>query len=187
MPILPSEPDVYPSNLWDSPFEEDTGDFWWCLHTKPRQEKATARYLHNRGIRYYLPLVWHEKNTPAGRKICSQLPLFPGYLFLYGNAEERVAALKGNSLVRVLEVTDQVSLVRDLRQINQMMMSGLTIVPEPSHPVGSLVRITTGPLSGITGTVVRRGQNSRLVAMVKFLGSGATVKLQDWQVEEIVA
>ncbi len=47
-------------------------------------------------------------------------------------------------------------------------------------------RITTGPLTGIEGTVIRRGKHDQFVAVVRFLGRGATVDLQDWQVEQIV-
>ena len=47
MPILPAEPDCNPPNLWDDPsiYATKGEAVWWCLHTKPRQEKATAREL----------------------------------------------------------------------------------------------------------------------------------------------
>ena len=53
MPILPAEPDLYPSDLWqgaDLMEEASRGRLWWCLHTKPRQEKATARDLRSRPL-----------------------------------------------------------------------------------------------------------------------------------------
>ena len=53
-------------------------------------------------------------------------------------------------------------------------------------PVGARVRITTGPLTGIVGTVIRRGKRDQFVAVVHFLGRGATVDLEDWQVETVV-
>jgi transcriptional antiterminator RfaH len=76
-------------------------------------------------------------------------------------------------------------MVRDLRQIHQMLSSGLAVVPEPTHPVGSRIRILNGPLAGLSGTVVRRGKRDQFVAIVQFLGRGAAVDLQDWQVEQI--
>ena len=86
----------------------------------------------------------------------------------------------------MLEVSDQESLERDLRQIHRMLSSGLPVQPEPAVPVGSRVRITTGPLTGIEGTVIRRGKRDQFLAVVRFLGRGATVDLEDWQVEQIV-
>ena len=184
MPILPAEPDMFPDDLWDGAAEEgDPERRWYCLHTKPRQEKATARDLRNRKVSFYLPQIVREDRTPAGRKIRSVLPLFGSYLFLYGDEKHRVEALRGNRLVNILQVTDQAGLVRDLRQIHQMLGSGLAIESEPAAPVGGRVRIASGPLTGLVGTVVRRGKRDHFVAVVKILGLGATVALEDWQVE----
>jgi len=111
------------------------------------------------------------------------VPLFAGYLFLYGDLEARLAVLRSHRLVSVLEVVDQEALARDLQQIHKMLNSGLAVSPEPTVPVGATVRILTGPLTGITGKVIRRGKHSQFVAVVNFLRRGATVDLQDWQVE----
>jgi transcriptional antiterminator RfaH len=185
MPILPAEPDLHPRDLWE---RENLGSFdarWWCLHTKPRQEKAVARDLRSRNVAYYLPQVIKVDRTPQGRRIRSNVPLFTGYLFLLGDEFARVEALRTNRLAQILDVYDQETLVRDLRQIHQMLTSGLAVLPEPVMPVGARVRIKTGPLMGIVGTVVRRGKRDHFVAVVQFLGRGATVELEDWQVERI--
>jgi transcriptional antiterminator RfaH len=155
------------------------------LHTKPRQEKAVARELRKTGSRFYLPQVIKEDRTPNGRKIRSLIPLFSSYLFLHGDDEDRVTALRGNRLVAILDVNDQTGLERDLRQIHTMLCSGLPVGQESSAPVGARVRITTGPLTGVEGTVIRRGKRDQFVAVVRFLGRGATVDLEDWQVEQI--
>ncbi len=96
MPILPAEPDCNPPTLWDDPsIHASNGEtVWWCLHTKPRQEKATARDLKAQGLVYYLPQVLKESHTPKGRKIQSIVPLFMGYMFLKGDQEARLAALR---------------------------------------------------------------------------------------------
>src|SRR5262249_42875741 len=99
---------------------------------------------------------------------------------------DRLVALRGNRLVKILEVNDQESLVRDLRQIHRMLNSGLPVSSEPTVPVGATVRIVTGPLTGMVGKVIRRGKRDQFVAVVHFLGRGATVDLQDWQVEQVV-
>jgi len=187
MPILPAEPDCYPVDLWEDevtlPSKPD--GVWWCLHTKPRQEKAIARELREQAVVYYLPQVVKESRTPQGRRLESVAPLFASYVFLYGDPHDRLTALRSHRLVNVLEVVDQDDLVRDLRQIYRMLSSGLTVSAEPAVPVGAKVRIATGPLTGIVGTVIRRGKRDQFVAVVQFLGRGATVDLQDWQVEQI--
>jgi hypothetical protein len=186
MPILPAEPQLSPPDLWEGEVGGiDPGRPWRCLHTKTRQEKAIARHLHSRGLTYYLPQVFQESRTPGGRRIRSLRPLFGGYVFFQGDDRQRVEALKSGNLNRVLEVADQEGLVRDLRQIHRMLVSGLEVLPEPTHPPESRVRIQSGPLQGLVGTVFRRGRGDRFVAVVRFLGAGAVVELQDWQVERI--
>jgi transcriptional antiterminator RfaH len=189
MPILPAEPDYYPLDLWDGVSSTHPPDktevVWWCLHTKPRQEKATARDLFKAQVSYFLPQVKKESRTPQGRRIQSVVPLFAGYMFLKGDHRDRLVALRANRLVAVLEVADQESLARDLRQIHTMLGSGLPVFEEPTVPVGATVRIVTGPLTGMVGKVIRRGKRDQFVAIVHFLGRGATVELEDWQVERV--
>lgn len=188
MPILAAEPDLYPPDLWEvgppppDP-EVEAVPRWWCLHTKPRQEKATARHLLQGRIPYYLPQAVQEGHTPAGRKTRSVIPLFHSYVFMYGTDVDRIESYRAESLVRVLDVVDQDGLVRDLRGIHRLLASGLVVAPERTYPVGTRVRILQGPLAGMVGIVLRRGKRDQFVATVRFLGSGAAVDLQDWQVE----
>ena len=158
---------------------------WWCLHTKPRQEKAIARELRKAGVAYYLPQAKKESRTPQGRRIESVVPLFPSYMFLRGKPEDRLVALRGNRIVAILEVADQALLERDLRQIHTMINSGLVVTEEPTVPVGTTVRVASGPLTGVIGKVIKRANGDQFVAVVQFLGRGATVLLQDWQVERV--
>jgi transcription antitermination factor NusG len=188
MPILPAEPDCFPPDLWENPasIEAKEEAVWWCLHTKPRQEKAIARDLRVHGVVYYLPQMLKESRTPQGRKIQSVVPLFSSYMFLNGNVNDRLTALRADRLVSVIEVVDQESLERDLRQIHSMLSSGLPVSTEDTVPVGATVRILTGPLTGMVGKVIRRAKRDQFVAMVRFLGRGAMVDLQDWQVEQVL-
>ncbi len=183
MPILPAEPEIYPANLWEEYPGPGEDRRWFCLHTRPRQEKAAARDLLARRLTFYLPQVVREGRTPAGRKIASVLPLFGGYLFLFGDESQRLRALKGNRIVNVIEIADQDALALELRQIHRMMHSGLAIQPEPNAPVGGRVRISSGPLAGLEGTVIRRGKRDHFVAVINMLGLGAAVALEDWQVQ----
>jgi transcription antitermination factor NusG len=157
----------------------------WCLHVKPRQEKAVARDMRFRDVSYYLPQVVNIDRTPQGRKIRSVIPLFPGYLFLIGDDSARIPAQDTNRRANVLTVVDQDRLIHDLKRIHRMLSSGLTVVPEPVMAVGTRVRIRSGPLMGVEGTVFRGGKADKFVAVVRFLGRGAAVDLEDWQVERL--
>ena len=66
-----------------------------------------------------------------------------------------------------------------------MINSGLVVTEEPTVPVGATVRVVNGPLTGVVGKVIKRANGDHFVAVVQFLGRGATVLLQDWQVERV--
>jgi transcriptional antiterminator RfaH len=106
-------------------------------------------------------------------------------VFLRGDDQHRLEAVRGNTLVSVLEVADQERLGGDLRQIQQVLASGLPVLPELTHPIGTPIRIMSGPLAGLLGTVVRREKGDEFVAVVQFLGRGVAIELQDWQVERV--
>ena len=188
MTNLALDTDFYPGNLWDEMFlsvHDPPDTRWWCLHTRPRQEKAVARYLRGAGTSFYLPQILKIHHTPQGRQIRSVLPLFPGYVFLHGDAKCRLTALESNRLVGVLQVFDQEALKQDLNRIHKILRSGLPLVAESQALPGTAVRIKSGPLSGFEGRVIRRGNGDHFVAMVRFLSRGVSVQLSDWQVEPI--
>jgi hypothetical protein len=62
---------------------------WWLVYTKSRQEKALAQQLLARDVFFYLPLI-KRTSLSRGRTRTADVPLFPGYLFLYGTAAERI-------------------------------------------------------------------------------------------------
>jgi transcriptional antiterminator RfaH len=182
VPLLPPEPNVCPQDLFDRPQEElaaGEGRRWRVLHTKPRQEKSLARQLHRSGVPFYLPLV-ARRLLVRGRVQSSYLPLFPGYLFLLGDAQERVAALATSRVVRTLEVPHQAGLWHDLRQVSRLIASGAPVTPEARLVPGDLVEIRSGVLAGLTGKVLRVASKTRFVVQVNFIQQGASVELEDF-------
>src|SRR4051812_10260941 len=104
MPLLPQEPCVFPTQLFEEPSLERCEErAWWVLHTRPRQEKSLARALHQSGIPFYLPLIARRLNV-RGRSLTSHVPLFAGYLFLLADRDEYLAALATSRVVQGLVV-----------------------------------------------------------------------------------
>ena len=141
MPILPNFPKLFPEHLLSdddmdvgirSPLEPpsvDLSPLWQVLYTKTQQEKTLARQLLIHEIAFYLPLIPKE-HLIRGKRVRSYLPLFSGYVFLYGNERDRLFALKTNRVVTVLPVADQEELWNDLRQIKRLIYSGHALTME---------------------------------------------------------
>lgn len=177
MPVLTAEPAIFPDKLLDAP-ERTGGDAgqWWVLHTRPRQEKALARQLYERQVPYYLPTIGRRFRV-RGRPMTSHVPLFPGYVFLLADREQRVTALSTNRVVRALPVVDQPMLWRDLAQIQRLIATGSPITPEERLMPGSAVEIKSGPLAGLKGIIVSHASGHRFIVAVDFIQRGASVTL----------
>src|SRR5262245_16456577 len=179
MPVLPAEPEVYPLDLFaEAALERAAGRAWWVLHTRPRQEKSLARYLHEQQVPYYLPQV-RQRLRYARCQRTVYLPLFPGYLFLLAGKEGRLTALSSGRVARSLEVPDQDELWQDLRQVYRLIDSGASLTPEDRLRPGQAVEIRGGPLAGLRGTVLRTASGRRLLVQVNFIQRGASLEVED--------
>lgn len=183
MPLLPAEPACYPPDLFTTPDPGD-GPVWWVLHTKPRTEKAVARSLYTAGVPFFLP-VYEQTRRVGGRVQTSHLPLFPGYVFLRAGDEGRLRALETNQVANCIPVPDQARLRGELEAVYRVMTSGAPIGPESRLTPGTAVTIAKGPLAGVKGTVLRRGNKLTLVLEVQMLRQGVAVEIESWMVEAI--
>jgi transcription antitermination factor NusG len=184
MPILTREPSVYPAELLSEPSEANNSRQWWAVYTKARQEKALARQLVGYEIPFFLPLISRETMT-RGRRTRSHLPLFCGYLFLYGTDEERVQTLTTNRISRILHVVDQDQLFRDLRQVHEVIESGAPLTVESRLEPGQQVRVKHGAFSGMEGKILQRRGGVRLLIAVNYLQQGISIEIDDMMVERI--
>lgn len=191
MPILTREPDCYPGDLFDRLDESgrcrdgQSDDRWWVARTQSRREKELMRRLGVTGVSFYGPVVGRRSRAPSGRIRESFVPLFPGYVFLRGTETGRLAALMTNCTASILAVDDQARLTRELMQIRQLLASNLPIAPEEKLERGRPVRVVTGPLRGQEGVVIERLGKRRLLITVELLQRGASVDLDECDVEPV--
>ena len=185
MPLLPPEPACFPENLLTDPtLLTARSGRWWAVYTKAKGEKALARHLRSRAVPHYLPLHRHSWRN-KGRTFTSYLPLFPGYVFLHGDDQARVAALESNLISRVLDVPDQERLANDLRRVDRMLAADIPVERADALLPGQAVDIIAGPFQGLRGTLVRHGNQLRLVVAVTFLQQAVSAEVEGWMVEPV--
>lgn len=191
MPILAREPDCFPHDLFETLTTDDRGGDsdgagrWWIARTQSRREKDLMRRLSAWGVSFYCPIVGRRTRAPSGRIRESFVPLFSGYVFLHGSEDDRLAALTTNCTASLLVVDDQPRLTRELSQIRHLLASNLPIAPEEKLQAGRPVRVVTGPLRGQEGVVIERLGKRRLLVTVELLQRGASVDLDECDVEPI--
>ena len=187
MPLLKQEPDIYPDDLLDRGMAGELDSSWWAMYTLSRREKLLMRSLHAQRIPFYGPTIERRNRSPAGRVRLSYQPLFSNYVFVCGNAEQRLAALQTNCVSKCTQVVDVSQLVRDLHQVSLLCASGQPLSPESRLLPGNYVRVKNGLFAGVEGTIIRREGATRLLVFVNFMQQGASVLLDDCQLEMLDA
>jgi transcription antitermination factor NusG len=149
---------------------------WHILHTKSRQEKALAESLASMGISYFLPLSKLQR-TYGHRKEMVELPLFPGYVFLHATLEEAYFADRTKRVAKVIQVVDQATLIKELRQIQLALEAQVPLDPFPYLREGIRVEVRSGPLRGLRGIIEDRLKRDRLILQVETLGRAASLEI----------
>lgn len=183
MPLLQAEPEIFPETLLDG--AEPSAGNWWVVYTLARREKQLCRQLWAKQIPFYCPTIARRYRSPAGRARTSHLPLFPNYVFFQGDEDQRYQSLATGCVIRCLPVADPVSFVQDLRQINRLITSGVSLTPEDQLQVGLRVRVKNGPLLGLEGTVMQRRNGRHLLVEVNLIQRGASLELGEWELEPV--
>ena len=190
MPILPRQRDVFPDDLFDERAERLHGAVaaaahWVAFYTLARREKDLMRRLEAAGIPFCAPLIRRRLPAAGGRVRSSWVPLFPGYVFAPVDDEQRRTALATNVVSRWLSIPDERMLVDDLRAIRRLVETDRPLTPESRLEAGHAVRVRSGPLRGLEGTVVARRGEERLLVAVRFLNQGVSIELEDVDIERV--
>lgn len=185
MPILPRQRDLFPADLLDQTPSEGEGVRWCAFYTLSRQEKELMRKLEAASVPFYGPLIPRRLRSPGGRVRWSHVPLFPGYVFAPVDDEQRRIALATNTIARWIPVVDEAMLVGDLRLVKLLIDAERPLTPEARLEPGDPVRVRSGPLRGLEGAVIRRRGTERLLIAVRFLNQGASIELEDVDLEPL--
>jgi transcriptional antiterminator RfaH len=155
---------------------------WWLIHTKPRHEKSLARELRMLGVAHYLP-VTKCKVLTRGRPRITRAPQFPGYLFLWGDLEHRLLALKTNRVVATHRIEDQGGLSNQLWDLADLIEKGVALRIEERLVAGQNVRVKSGLLRDKRGVIMRRAGKTRLFVLVNELLGGVSLEIEQHLLE----
>jgi transcriptional antiterminator RfaH len=145
---------------------------WYVARTKPLAEYTARDRLDTAGCEVFLPLV----GTVRPRRGRQDAPLFPGYLFLHYDLEERGWQLLNQvpQLAGLVAFDGVVSLVPDeviaelVERVEAINRSGGLWT---HFQVGDRVRVTLGPLGSLADVVVEaKSPRDRVRVLLEFLG-----------------
>ena len=157
----------------------DDGAPWLAAYTRPRHEEKVKQYCEERGIEVFLP-CYRTWRRWSDRKKQLSLPLFPSYLFVRPQGEQRQRAVQAPGFLWF--VHNRSGTVRvdagELGAIRALLSSGLEFDPLPVAQLGDEVEVVAGALRGTRGRLLHK-EAGRIVLMVSAIHGGVRVTLPD--------
>jgi transcription antitermination factor NusG len=161
---------------------------WYAIHTRSRHEKQVDLFLSERGVETFLPLV-HTLSRRRDRKKYVDIPLFPGYLFVFTEKERLLFDVKYTRGVTRIIGTDLDAPTpipdKQILDIKSIMETEVKLDPFPYLKKGRMVRVKSGPLKGLEGILVERKGHYKLVIKIDLLQKGAAAEVYISDIEPI--
>ena len=151
-------------------------DRWHVLHSRSRHEKALVSALAAMQIDCYLPLR-REMHLHRGRRVEVAQPVFPSYVFLWGDRDRAFAADRTNRVANVIPVNDQDRLEWELTNLQRALVTKAPLEPFAALQVGVRARVRSGPFVGIEGVVASRIRPERLLLQIRMLGTATRLEI----------
>jgi transcription antitermination factor NusG len=164
------------------------GKKWYVLQTKPRNEAVVHKQIMSKDIESLLPQVEKIRIWSDRKKKILQ-PLFPGYVFVHGNEEERLRAITntaGASRYIFYEGRPAIVSEREIRLIEDSLREPERITLEQKRiNRGDDIVITHGVFKGMKGKVNEFRGNYKLTVNLEELSYSFSVILSLSEVELI--
>jgi len=159
---------------------------WYAVYTCARHEKRIAEQFGQRSIEQFLPL-YETVHRWKDRRVRVQLPIFPSYIFVRIRLTHQLRVLQIPGVVRLVCFNGKpVALPQwEISALQRGLSSGVRAEPYPYLATGRQVRIKAGPLCGLTGRIVRRKQNFRIVISVDSISRSIICEVSPEDVEAV--
>jgi transcription antitermination factor NusG len=161
---------------------------WFAAYTMSRHEKRIASHCERIGIEPFLPLYTSQRSWKNRTTVDLQMPLFPNYIFVRLFSQDHgpvmrlpgLLSLVGNSSGPVVIPDGDMELLR-------RVIACKTIEPHPFMTKGDKVRVMTGPLVGLMGVVVQKGNGLRFIVTLDVIGKSLSLQIEGSALERIAA
>ncbi|MGB7293156.1 MAG: UpxY family transcription antiterminator [Thermodesulfobacteriota bacterium] len=157
---------------------------WFALYTKARHEKKVNEALAGKNLEAFLPLR-NVINRWKDRKKEIQLPLFPGYLFVRMEPDDRFNVLNTRGVVRILgnKGNPMPVPVEEIEATKTLLESGLRYEPFSYLTEGKEVVVIRGPLEGVGGRILQVRGATRLIISVNLIQRSVSVEVDVSDIE----
>lgn len=161
---------------------------WYALFTVPRNEKSVGRHLQVREIEHFLPTFETMRIWKNRQRVKVMLPLFPSYLFVRIEPEERVRVLQCPGALHIVGNRYGPLPLPD-PEIDFLRSDFCRTRAEPYRDlvIGQRVRICNGLMRGLEGTLIRKNQSLRFVLTLALINQQASIEVNAEDLEPLHA
>ena len=159
---------------------------WYALYTNPRHEKIVARQLKERCVENFLPLyrTWHRWKD---RRKQVELALFPGYLFVRIEEQDKLQVLKTPGAVNLVSFNGKLAPLPEpeIEALRNALDNEICAEPCPYLRIGRKVRVVRGPMAGAEGILTRKKDRYRVVISVEVLMRSVALEIDGADLQAI--
>lgn len=159
---------------------------WYAVYVKHSHERTVRHAFDSRNIESYLPTYSTRRRRRNRCTVDLTLPVFPTYIFARITWSEHARLLEVPSVISIVGFGRQRPTIPDAEI--EALRSALKLERTKPHPylnIGEKVRIHSGPLEGLTGIVLRKGNNLRIVLSIQLIMQSVVVDVEEWNLESI--
>ena len=151
---------------------------WYAVRVRSRFEKKVHLQLEKAGIQASLPLITTtQKWSDRQKKV--ELPLFKGYVFVKIEQNmDRLVVLQSPGVVNFVGINGrEIPIPEEQLYWLNLVLNHKNILPQSEYPEGLPVRVVSGPLVGLEGTVIKKKAHSRLVVWFDSIMQGIAIDI----------
>ncbi|HEY2234108.1 MAG TPA: UpxY family transcription antiterminator [Candidatus Angelobacter sp.] len=161
---------------------------WFALQVVPRHEKSLDKILEYRGCIHFLPTYRVRRRWSDRVKVVEQ-PLFPGYVFCRSQSNLMEVIRGSPGIIRIVAFGRKPHPIPDeeIEALQQIVRGKREYSAFPYLNVGQKVRVISGPLTGISGTIMRFKNHDRLVISIDVIMKSVSVEIDQSEVDLVQA
>ncbi len=161
---------------------------WFALQVVPRHEKSVDKMLEYKGYTHFLP-THQVRRRWSDRVSVVEEPLFPGYVFCRSQSNLMEIIRGSFGIIRIVAFGGRPHPVPDkeIEALQQIVRGKREYSAFPYLNVGQKVRVISGPLTGVSGTIMQFKNRDRLVISLEVIMKSVSVEIDQSEVALVQA
>jgi transcription termination/antitermination protein NusG len=161
---------------------------WFAAYTMSRHEKRIAAHCERLGIEQFLPLYTWQRSWKNRTRIDLQMPLFPNYIFVRLMPQDQGPLMRLPGLLSIVGNAAGPLVIPDADMESlRRIIACKTIEPHPLLTTGDKVRVITGPMAGVIGIVLKKGNGLRFIVTLDMIGKSVSLQIDAGALELIAS